>query len=68
MTDTDQETEGTLLRTFTGTPDLVLSIICFTIAVAHLYVAFDPVLSELQRNAFHFAGFAALATEMQAGV
>lgn len=66
MTDTtagaDDDVEHNLLRTFTGTPDLVLSIICFLIAIGHLYVAFDPVLSELQRNAYHFAGFAALAT------
>ena len=56
----DQDTGG--LRSFTGTPDLILSIACFLIAVGHLYVAFDPgLLSELERNAFHFAGFAALA-------
>ncbi len=59
MTDAPDTDEP--LRSFTGTPLLILNIICFLIAVGHIYVAFDPVLSELQRNAFHFAGFAALA-------
>ncbi|MEL6960065.1 MAG: TRAP transporter fused permease subunit, partial [Pseudomonadota bacterium] len=50
-----------VLREFSGAPNLVLQIICFLIAIGHLYVAFDPVISELQRNAYHFGGFAALA-------
>ncbi len=50
-----------LLRQFDGTAGLILNIFCFFIAVGHIYVAFDPVLSELQRNAYHFAGFALLA-------
>ena len=50
------------LRAFTGLPNLILSLVCFVIAVGHVYVAFDPgLLSERERNAFHFAGFAALA-------
>ena len=57
----EQELDTGPLRTFTGIPNTILSIACFLIAVGHLYVAFDPVLSELERNAYHFAGFAALA-------
>ncbi|HKK96623.1 MAG TPA: TRAP transporter fused permease subunit [Marivita sp.] len=58
----DQDTdEASKLRTFHGPIDTALSVLCFLIAVGHIYVAFDPVLSELQRNAFHFAGFAFLA-------
>ncbi|MGJ8621930.1 MAG: TRAP transporter permease [Yoonia sp.] len=61
MADTD-EIETTKLRTFIGLPNQLLSLACFVIAIAHVYVAFDPgLLSELERNAFHFAGFAALA-------
>lgn len=61
MSDTEQQDTGRL-RSFTGTPDIILSIACFLVAISHLYVAFDPgLLSELERNAFHFASFAALA-------
>ncbi len=60
MADLEEQDTGPL-RTFTGVPDLILSVACFLIAIGHLYVAFDPVLSELERNAYHFAGFAALA-------
>jgi len=35
--------------------------LCLAIAVGHVYVAFDPIISEFHRNAFHFAGFAFLA-------
>ena len=38
-----------------------LHSLCLAIAVGHIYVAFDPVISEFQRNAYHFAGFAFLA-------
>ncbi len=48
-------------RSFTGTFEFVLHGLCFLIAVGHVYVAFDPIISELQRNAYHFAGFAFLA-------
>ena len=57
-----EEQQSAALRSFDGLGNTVLSVACFLIAVGHLYVAFDPgLLSELQRNAFHFAGFAALA-------
>ncbi|WP_343563033.1 TRAP transporter permease [Kiloniella sp. b19] len=39
----------------------LLSGFCVLFALGHLYVALFPVLSEFQRNAFHFAGFAFLA-------
>lgn len=61
MSKTEEDEDGGRLRSFDGLADMALSIICFVIAVGHIYVAFDPVLSELQRNAFHFAGFAMLA-------
>lgn len=48
-------------RVFSGIANHILSSVCFLIAIGHIYVAFDPVLSELQRNAFHFGSFAALA-------
>ena len=48
-------------RSFDGWADHTLGIICALIAVGHIYVAFDPILSELQRNAFHFASFGFLA-------
>ncbi|WP_342071551.1 TRAP transporter permease [Yoonia algicola] len=50
-----------LQREFTGLTNTALSILCFLIAVGHIYVAFDPLISEFQRNAYHFAGFAFLA-------
>ncbi|MEO0386059.1 MAG: TRAP transporter fused permease subunit [Pseudomonadota bacterium] len=59
-TDTTLDTAPTL-RSIEGPAGWAVDGLCFLIAVGHLYVAFDPVLSELQRNAYHFAGFAALA-------
>jgi len=53
--------EVALQRDFTGPTNTALSILCFLIAVGHIYVAFDPFISEFQRNAYHFAGFAFLA-------
>ncbi len=53
--------EVALQRDFTGLTNTALSILCFLIAVGHIYVAFDPFISEFQRNAYHFAGFAFLA-------
>ncbi|HHG89261.1 MAG TPA: TRAP transporter fused permease subunit [Devosia sp.] len=41
---------------------LPVTIFCALFALAHVYVAFVPVISEFQRNVFHFAGFAFLAT------
>ena len=61
MAQNEQDEDGGRLRSFSGSADFALSGVCFLIAVGHIYVAFDPVLSELQRNGFHFAGFAALA-------
>ncbi|MDP5084240.1 MAG: TRAP transporter fused permease subunit [Yoonia sp.] len=49
-------------RAFTGLPNTALTTLCFLIAVGHIYVAFDLVISEFQRNAYHFAGFAFLAS------
>ncbi|ABV92392.1 TRAP-type uncharacterized transport system, fused permease components [Dinoroseobacter shibae DFL 12 = DSM 16493] len=59
MPDPSDDSGG--LRRFSGLPGTLIAVASFLIAVGHIYVAFDPVLSELQRNAFHFAGFAALA-------
>lgn len=57
----ERPTEGLVLRDFTGLPNFALTILCLFIAVGHVYVAFDPIISEFQRNAYHFAGFAFLA-------
>ncbi|MXQ06408.1 TRAP transporter fused permease subunit [Alphaproteobacteria bacterium GH1-50] len=48
-------------RDYSGWAETALHLLAFLIAVGHIYVAFDPVISELQRNAYHFAGFAFLA-------
>lgn len=61
MATSDETEENSRLRIFTGPTDVALSLLCFVIAVGHIYVAFDPILSELERNAYHFAGFAFLA-------
>ncbi len=61
MSDVEKDQDVSRLRTFDGPANTILSVLCCLIAIGHIYVAFDPVLSELQRNAFHFAGFAALA-------
>ncbi len=60
-TSVEKDDDGGAMRSFTGIGDHALSLACFAIAVLHIYVAFDPIFSELERNAFHFAGFAALA-------
>ncbi|MCG3267229.1 TRAP transporter fused permease subunit, partial [Yoonia sp. I 8.24] len=57
----ERPAEGLAQRAFTGTPNIALSVLCFLIAFGHIYVAFDPIISETQRNAYHFAGFAFLA-------
>ncbi len=57
----ERPTDGAVQRSFTGLPDTALTLLCFLIAVGHIYVAFDPFISEFQRNAYHFAGFAFLA-------
>lgn len=48
-------------RQVTGLWAQLLTFFCVIVALAHLYVAIDPVISELQRNAFHYAAFAFLA-------
>ena len=58
----EKPTEGMIQREFFGIANLALTALCFLIAVGHVYVAFDPIISELQRNAYHFAGFAFLAS------
>ena len=57
----ERPAEGLVQRDFTGLPNLALTLLCLLIAVGHIYVAFDPIISEFQRNAYHFAGFAFLA-------
>ncbi len=57
---TDDDSAGSH-RIFSARVDLALSLLCCAIAVWHIYVAFDPIVSELQRNAMHFAGFVFLA-------
>ncbi|WP_296425114.1 TRAP transporter fused permease subunit [Yoonia sp.] len=58
----ERPAEGLVQREFTGLPNMALTLLCFVIAVGHIYVAFDPIISEFQRNAYHFAGFAFLAS------
>ncbi|MFV0384303.1 TRAP transporter permease [Paracoccus sp. (in: a-proteobacteria)] len=41
-----------------------LQALCGLIAIGHIYVALNPVLSEFQRNVAHFAGFAFLAATL----
>lgn len=64
MPDASEEQDGGLQRVFRGTADRALSLFCFAFALLFVYVAFDPVLSELERNAVHFAGFAILAAAL----
>lgn len=56
-----ENTSETDLRTLSNPYNLALSLFCCLFAIAHIYVAFDPIISELERNAFHFAGFAFIA-------
>lgn len=56
-----ENTSDTDLRTLSNPYNLALSLFCCLFAIAHIYVAFDPIISELERNAFHFAGFAFIA-------
>ena len=57
----EEEQTADTRRSFHGNAEWALHGLCFLIAVGHIYVAFDPIISELQRNAYHFAGFAFLA-------
>ncbi len=55
-------TAGPNSRSFTGPFGTALMVACALISCWHIYVALDPsFVTELQRNAFHFAGFALLA-------
>lgn len=47
-------------RALQGKPAIFAITLAIVIAVFHLYVALIPSVSELTRNAFHFAGFALL--------
>lgn len=47
-------------RRFSPAVAVTLSIFCAFVAASHLYLAYDPMLSELERNAYHFACFAFL--------
>lgn len=57
----ETDTADEVRRGFSGKPEHLLHLLAFVISVGHVYVAFDPIISELQRNAYHFAGFAFLA-------
>ncbi|WP_108262201.1 TRAP transporter permease [Mangrovicoccus ximenensis] len=55
-------------RRFSAPVEAGLAILCVLIALGHVYVAFDPVISEFARNAYHFAGFAFLAAVLKPAV
>jgi len=66
MTDTSQKNASLTAdelpnRIAKGAMATALTAFCALFALAHLYVALFPVVSEFQRNALHFAGFALLA-------
>lgn len=48
-------------RELTGPLNMLVIAVCLILSVGHLYLAIFPVLSEYERNVFHFAGFAFLA-------
>ncbi|WP_106743827.1 TRAP transporter permease [Yoonia maritima] len=64
----ERPAEGLAQRAFDGPANIALSILCFLIAIGHIYVAFDPIISETQRNAYHFAGFAFLAAVLHPAI
>lgn len=69
MAETEEvQSQDELRRSFSGKAEIALHLLCFLIAVGHIYVAFDPIISELQRNAYHFAGFAFLAAVYQPAI
>ena len=55
------ETENVALRRHDGLSARLLTGLCAAVSLAHLYVALNPVVSELTRNAAHYAVFALLA-------
>lgn len=63
MTDNIQTEEASALpqRAMPVWAGHAITLLCVIIAVWHLYVARYPVVSELTRNALHYAGFAFLA-------
>ncbi len=61
MNQTNTSSEDTATRHASGRYGTLLTAFMALFALAHLYVALFPVISEFQRNAFHFAGFAFLA-------
>ena len=56
----DSEVESSSFREVPSAIAKVVSVLAVLIALAHMALALFPVISELQRNAFHFAGFALL--------
>ena len=59
--DPSADEEDVQIRQFSGFADLALKTFCALVAAAHLYLAIDPALSELERNVLHFAAFGFLA-------
>ncbi len=58
MSDEHTEAVEVSVRDMPRALALIISAIAVFISLAHLALALFPVISELQRNAFHFAGFA----------
>ncbi len=61
MTNSNQQSDEQTGRTAKARASTALTAFLALFALAHLYVALFPVISEFQRNAIHFAGFAFLA-------
>ena len=61
MSDNASEDGPGGLRSFSGAAGQALTLVCALIALFHLYVAIDPVVSELTRNALHYGMFGFLA-------
>jgi len=59
--ESEDEDTGSKLRHLTGPMVGIIAAVSLIIAIVHLYVAIFPKISEFERNAFHFAGFAFLA-------
>ncbi len=60
MTDEPSDVVDATTRRTPRTLSRIISAIAICISLAHLALAIFPVISELQRNALHFAGFAFL--------
>ena len=61
MAESNQQSDEPARRVARGRALTVLTTFMALFALAHLYNALFPVVSEFQRNALHFAGFAFLA-------